>query len=104
MYYYTYLLTPAVPLDILYPDTRQRRLIMSVSNKIKGLLSTSGKSQTELARFLGISPQSLSNKMTRGYFSADDLIRIGVFCSRKLSYTFPDGSEIIFTKQDLPAD
>lgn len=104
MYYYTYLLTPAVPLDILYPDTRQRRLIMSVSNKIKGLLSTSGKSQVELARFLGISPQSLSNKMTRGYFSADDLIRIGVFCSCKLSYTFPDGSEIIFTKQDLPAD
>lgn len=77
---------------------------MSVSNKIRGLLSTSGKSQSELAKYLGISAQSLSNKMSRGYFSADDLIRIGMFCNCTLSYSFADGSEIIFTKQDLHDD
>jgi DNA-binding XRE family transcriptional regulator len=74
---------------------------MAINNKIKGMLRVSGKSQAELAKFMGISAQSLSNKMSRGYFTSDDLIRIALFCSCKLSYSFSDGSEIIFTAQDL---
>ena len=52
---------------------------MSVSDKIKAAINLSGKSKTELANYLGMSIQSLSNKLSRGSFSAEDLIKIADF-------------------------
>lgn len=52
---------------------------MSVTNKIKSLLSLKGKKNIELAAYLGISPQSMQNKLSRGSFSAEDLIKISDF-------------------------
>ena len=48
---------------------------MSVSNKIKSLMSIKEIRSIELAGFLGMSPQSLRNKFNRGSFSAEDLMK-----------------------------
>lgn len=57
-----------------------------ISDKIRALLRMRGKTQTELAAFLGIRAQSLNNKMQRGSFSAKDLIRIAEFTGAELAY------------------
>lgn len=45
-----------------------------------------GKKQIELAAYMGISPQSLQNKFSRGSFSADDLIKIANFTGVELAF------------------
>lgn len=57
-----------------------------ITNRIKSLLSMAGKKQIELAAYLGISPQSLQNKFSRGSFSADDLIKISNFTGAELAF------------------
>ena len=56
---------------------------MSVSDKVKAGLKLEGKKIEELAKMLGISKQSMSNKFYRNSFSAEDLIKIADF----LGYT-----------------
>jgi len=56
----------------------------AITGKIKALLAMAGKRNTELARYLGIFPQSLQNKFNRGSFSADDLIKIAEFTGAEL--------------------
>lgn len=57
-----------------------------ITNRIKSLLSMAGKKQIELAAYMGISPQSLQNKFSRGSFSADDLIKIANFTGAELAF------------------
>lgn len=57
-----------------------------IANRIKSLLSMAGKKQIELAAYMGISPQSLQNKFSRGSFSADDLIKIANFTGAELAF------------------
>lgn len=59
---------------------------MAVTDKIKALLSIKGKKNVELAAYLGISPQSLQNKFTRGSFSAEDLIKVSDFLGCTLAF------------------
>lgn len=47
-----------------------------VSEKIKLIMKTKGVSNKELAEFLNISPQSLSNKFYRDSYSISELVRI----------------------------
>lgn len=49
---------------------------MSVTSKIRALMSLQGKDHAAVAAALGISKQALSNKFTRDSFSAEDLIII----------------------------
>ena len=49
-----------------------------VTDKVKALLSIRGKKNIELAKYLGISPQSMQNKLNRGSFSAENLIKMSV--------------------------
>ncbi len=49
---------------------------MPMTDKVKAAMAVSGKENEELALYLGITNQSLSNKFNRGSFSAEDLIRI----------------------------
>lgn len=52
---------------------------MAVTEKIRALLSIKGKKNIELAAYMGMTPQSLQNKLSRGSFSAEDLIKIADF-------------------------
>lgn len=74
---------------------------MSVSDKVKAAIYLSGKSKTELAKYLGISIQSLSNKLSRGSFSAEDLIKIADFTGSKLLFEFTDNQKITLSKKDI---
>lgn len=74
---------------------------VSVTNKIKALLSIRGKKNTELAAFLGISPQSMQNKLTRGSFSAEDLIRISDFLGCSLCFELDHSQKIILDTSDI---
>lgn len=63
-----------------------------ITQNIKALLEMSGKNQMDLAAYLNISYQALRNKMTRGSFSADDLIKIAAFCNADLAFIYGDTS------------
>lgn len=73
---------------------------MSISDKVKGLLALRGKKQLELAEHFDMSKQTMSNKMARGSWSADDLARVAEFCGCKLAFILPDGQQILIDSED----
>lgn len=74
---------------------------MAVTEKIKTLLSLSNKKNIELAAYLGISPQSMQNKLSRGSFSAEDLIKIAEFTGSELSFNTANNQKITLDKGDI---
>lgn len=74
---------------------------MSVTDKIKALLSIKGKKNIDLAEYLGISPQSMQNKLSRGSFSAEDLIKIADFLECRLEFTIDENQKIVLGMDDI---
>lgn len=74
---------------------------MGISNKVKGMLQLKGKKNTELATYLGMTPQSLANKFNRDSFSAADLVKIADFLDCELAFILPDNQYIKLTLEDL---
>lgn len=73
----------------------------NITNKINSLLNLRGKEKKELAEYLEITSQSLANKLNRGSFSADDLIKISVFLDYELAFSDEKGTKIILDEQDI---
>ena len=73
---------------------------MSVSDKVKAGLKLSGKEIQELADFLKISKQSMSNKFYRDSFSAEDLIKIADFLGYSLAFV-GERQNILFNLEDI---
>lgn len=76
---------------------------MAVTDKIKALLSIKGKKNIELAAYLGISPQSMQNKFSRGSFSAEDLIKVADFVGCDLAFEVNENQKILLDKKDIRA-
>lgn len=76
---------------------------MAITDKIKALLAIRGKKNIDLAAYLGISPQSMQNKFTRGSFSADDLIRIAEYLECTLSFEVDEKQRITLDSSDIRA-
>lgn len=74
---------------------------MSVTCKIKALLSLKERKNVELARYLNMTPQSLQNKLNRGSFSAEDLIKISEFTGCTLAFVVDDTQQIVLDKEDI---
>lgn len=74
---------------------------MSLTDKIKALISIRGKKNIDLAKHLGLSPQSLQNKLSRGSFSAEDLIEIADFLGCSLEFNIDDKQKIILGMEDI---
>ena len=74
---------------------------MSITDKVQAAIILSGKSKAELAKYLGISRQSLSNKFSRGSFSAEDLIKIADFTGSTLLFEFEESQKIKLLKEDM---
>jgi len=74
---------------------------MAVTEKVKALLSIKGKKNIELAEHLGMSPQSLQNKLNRSSFSAEDLIKIADFTGATLAFEVNDNQKIVFENTDI---
>ena len=73
---------------------------MSVSGKIKAGLKLNGIEIRELADFLNISRQSMSNKFHRESFSAQELIKIADFLGYSLTFV-GDKQNIYFDMDDI---
>ncbi|MFG6366857.1 MAG: helix-turn-helix domain containing protein [Lachnospiraceae bacterium] len=74
---------------------------MSITDKVRAAINLSGKSKTELAEYLNMSNQSLSNKLSRGSFSAEDLIKIADFTGSTLLFEFEENQKIKLLKEDI---
>jgi len=74
---------------------------MSVSDKIKALLAIKGKKNTDLASYLKITPQSMQNKLARGSFSSEDLIKVADFLDCTLAFEINDTQKIILDISDI---
>lgn len=66
---------------------------MSISNKVRAAMSLKGRKPNEAAEYFGISAQAMRNKLSRGSFSAEDLIKFADFLGCELS--FNDGKQKI---------
>ncbi len=74
---------------------------MAVTDKIKALLSIKGRKNIELANYLNISAQSMQNKLSRGSFSAEDLIKIADFLDCTLAFNIDENQKIILDTSDI---
>lgn len=74
---------------------------MSISGKVKGLLSLNGKDHAGLAAALGISTQGLSNKLYRDSFSTEDLITVADYVGCELAFLSTGGSKTVLDKTDI---
>ena len=74
---------------------------MKASDKVRAVLAVSGRKQTELAEYLGMSRQNLNTKLTRNSWPTDDMVRVAEFVGAKLGFFMPDGSTIFL---DPPED
>lgn len=73
---------------------------MSMSEKVQAMLKLCGKKQTELAEAFGMSKQTMSNKMARGSWSAEDVAKAAEFCGCNLAIIFPDGQQMILPHEE----
>lgn len=68
---------------------------MSVTAKVKAILSICGKKQLDLMDVLEMSSkQSLSNKFTKERWSAEDLVKVAKLCDCKLAFVLPNGEQL----------
>lgn len=74
---------------------------MAVADKIKALLQIKGKKKNELAEYLGINSQSLSNKFSRDSFSSEDLIKISDFLECTLAFEIDNKQKIYLDMSDI---
>lgn len=74
---------------------------MSVTDKVKALLAIKNKKNSELANYLKLTPQSLQNKLSRGSFSAEDLIKIADFLNCSLEFNLGEGQKIKLDTSDI---
>ena len=77
---------------------------MSISSKIKALLQLRDEVQVNLAQYLGITKQALSNKFYRDSFSGADLIKIAEFLNCDLAFNVDDRLKIILDRSDIARD
>ena len=78
-------------------------IAISVAYKVKALLKLKGKTHSELAQFMGVSTQSISNKIYRDSFSAEDLIKIADFLCCDLAFIVDDKTKVILDRKDIKA-
>lgn len=71
-----------------------------VSEKVKAILSLSGKKQVDLAAHFGMSSQSMNNKMSRDSWSAKDLVAAAEFAGCKLAFILPNGERIVINTNE----
>ena len=80
---------------------RKEVIGVSVSGKVKALLSLRGKKIMELAEYLGMTQQAMRNKLNRGSFSAEDLIKISVFLDAGLYFQVTERQRIVLDEGDI---
>ena len=77
---------------------------MSFSNKLRSILNVTGRKPADLADCLGISVQAVRNKISRGSYSVDDMIKIFDYLGCEISIKTKDGIVFPLTIDDVRQD
>ena len=72
---------------------------MITSDKVKAILALNGKRLTELAAYFGMTRQSMSNKVLRNSWSAEDLQKVASFVDCDFFFEMKDGQRIYLYSQ-----
>ena len=74
---------------------------MAVADKIKAMLNLKGVKIMDMAEHFDMTPQAMRNKLNRGSFSAEDLIRVSMFLGAELSFKISDNQAIVLDENDI---
>lgn len=79
---------------------------MTISEKVKYMMEKCYLSLDDISEYLGITTQSLRNKLNRDSFSINDLIIISHLCHAELNIKFDDSEikSVTFELKDLPKE
>lgn len=72
-----------------------------VSDKIKQVMKEKGVKVNQLADYMGVKPQSVTNKFARDSWSAQDLISVFDFLGCRLSVEYKHDTKIVFSMDDI---
>jgi hypothetical protein len=100
-YFYNFFIDCSNQICYYYNVIRKERNKMAVSSKIRALLRLKNKENIALSSHLGITNQALNNKLYRGSFSAEDLIKIAAFLDCELAFILSDKQKISLDLSDL---
>lgn len=75
-----------------------------IANKIKSIMKDKHITNIQLAKHLGMSPQSLSNKFYRDSFSTQDLIIILDYLDCELVILSKPDTRIVLSLSDVKGD
>lgn len=71
-----------------------------VSDKIKQVMKEKGIKVNQLAEYMGVKPQSVTNKFARDSWSAQDLISVLDFLGCNLVIEYKPDTKIYFSMSD----
>ena len=77
---------------------------IAINNKIRALMNLKGKKSSEAAEYFGITVQAMRNKMSRGSFSAADLVKFASFLDCELSFIVDDKQKVSLDLSDIQLD
>lgn len=71
-----------------------------VSDKIKQIMKEKGIKVNQLAKYMGVKPQSVTNKFARDSWSVQDLISVLDFMGCNLTIEYKPDTKLSFTMED----
>ena len=74
---------------------------MAIADKVKAMLNLKGVKIMDMAEHFNMTPQAMRNKLNRGSFSAEDLIRVSMFLGAELSFKISDNQAIVLDENDI---
>lgn len=72
-----------------------------VSDKIKQIMKSKGVKVVQLAQYMGVKPQSVTNKFARDSWSVQDLISVLDFLDCQLVIETKPDNKIILSMKDI---
>lgn len=72
-----------------------------VGDKIKQIMKEKGVRVNQLAEYMGVKPQSVTNKFARDSWSAQDLISVLDFLGCQLSVEYKPDTKLYFSMDDI---
>ncbi len=72
-----------------------------VGDKIKQIMKEKGIRVNQLAEYMGVKPQSVTNKFARDSWSAQDLISVLDFLGCQLSVEYKPDTKLYFSMDDI---
>jgi hypothetical protein len=74
---------------------------MSFSNKLRSILNVTGHKPADLSECLNISSQAVRNKISRGSYSVDDMLKIFDYLGCEVTVKTKDGIVFPLTIDDI---